>query len=226
MRKFDQELRDTEEWANWEQSQTHKYAIAENGQRYPVKQIIRMATGDSDFSGGYEANSYVTKRGFSIVSLRDDKNEGNNLSIRDGLEEILDRYVVARLHEPLKGHELRSIFKQVTSALAATEAVSKRSTLTVKFSMGQGNWATIPWIALLDTRETDTTQRGTYCVYLFREDMSGIYLKLAQGVTEPMKQYGAAKGRKHLRARAKALRRYGENGKTADLSSPTIPAAS
>ena len=71
--------------------------------------------------------------------------------------------------------------------------------------------ATIPWIALLDTRETDTTQRGTYCVYLYREDMSGIYLKLAQGVTETKKQYGATKGREHLRARAKALRRYCEN---------------
>jgi hypothetical protein len=40
----------------------HKYAIEWNGLRYPVKQIIRMATGATDFGGGAEANSYVQAR--------------------------------------------------------------------------------------------------------------------------------------------------------------------
>jgi len=76
--------------------------------------------------------------------------------------------------------------------------------------MGQGQWVTIPWIALFDVRETSTIQRGAYCVYLFREDMSGVYLALAQGVTEPKKQHGnTALAREHLRARAKDLRQYG-----------------
>ena len=78
--------------------------------------------------------------------------------------------------------------------------------------MGQGSWATIPWVVLLDTRETNTTQRVVYCVHLFREDMSGVYLTLAQGLTEPKEQYGSiAQAREHLRALAENLRQYSEN---------------
>ena len=56
MEEFDKELRDTDGWSDWEKRGNHKYAIPNEGLRYPVKQIIRMATGETDFSGGYEAN--------------------------------------------------------------------------------------------------------------------------------------------------------------------------
>ncbi len=155
MEEFDKELRNTEEWFNWEQKGPYKYAIVHDGQRYPVKQIISMATGEprTNFSGGYEANSYVSKRGFSVVAL---ENKTDDLSIHDVLEEILAHYVSARDNEPFKGHALRLTFNGVSHAIAATDAVSKRPTVTVKASMGQGNWATIPWISLLGTRETST----------------------------------------------------------------------
>jgi 5-methylcytosine-specific restriction protein A len=53
----------------------HLYAIENGGQRYPVKQIVSMATETpvSDFSVGKAAgpaNRYVTVRGFTIVELR------------------------------------------------------------------------------------------------------------------------------------------------------------
>ena len=54
----------------------------------------------------------------------------------------------------------------------------------VKASVGQGNWATVPWIAVLHPRETTSTQRGTYPVLLISEDLRGVYLTVAQGVTE------------------------------------------
>jgi len=209
MEKFDKELRDTEEWSGWEQKSPYKYAIAHEGRRYPVKQIISMATGESktNFSGGFEANSYVSKRGLSVVALQNGETEIDASNKRDGLEEILAHYASARANEPFKGNELRSTFKGVSGAIAATGAVSQRHTLMIKASMGQGNWAAIPWISLLDTRETETTQRGVYCVYLFREDMSGVYFALAQGVTEPKEKYGnVAQVREQLRARARELR--------------------
>jgi 5-methylcytosine-specific restriction enzyme B len=212
MEEFDKELRDTEEWSSWEQKGTYKYAIVHDGQHYPVKQIISMAAGEpkTNFSGGYEANGYISKRGLRTLPLEDEKDDG--LGIRDGLEEILANYPSARANEPFKGHELRSTFTGVTHAITAANAVSRRPTLMVKASMGQGNWATIPWISLLDTRETNTIQRGVYCVYLFREEMSGVYLALAQGVTEPKEQYGnAAQAREHLRAHAQDLRQHCEN---------------
>ena len=212
MEEFDKELRDIEEWFGWEQRGTHKYAITHEGRRYPVKQIIRMATGETDFSGGYEANSYVSKRGFSVVALQNEGTGAEAPSIRDGLEEILAHYASARADEAFKGHELRSTFKGLAHAIAATSAVGERPELVVRPSIGQGDWAAIPWVSLLDVRETDTTQRGVYCVYLFREDMSGVYLALAQGVTEPKERYGsAAQAREYLRTRAQDLRQYCED---------------
>jgi hypothetical protein len=59
MGTFDKELRGTGAWANWEQKGPHKYTITHDGLRYPVKQIIRTATGETDFGEGYEANNYV-----------------------------------------------------------------------------------------------------------------------------------------------------------------------
>ena len=52
--------------------------------------------------------------------------------------------------------------------------------------------------ALLDDRETDTTQHGVYVVFLFRQDMSGVYLTLAQEVTEPRKRLGIVEARREL----------------------------
>ena len=217
MENFDKELRTTKEWANWEQNHAHKYAIVHDGRQYPVKQIIHMATGadKNSFSGGDPANSYVQGKGFSTVPLRNESTRADGASIRDGLVTILARYASARANDTFAGHKLWDTFKETQSAIETTEAVGKRSgTLRVRPSMGQGQWVTIPWIALFDLRETNTIQRGAYCVYLFREDMSGVYLALAQGVTEPKKQYGnTALAREHLRARAKDLRQYcGDRG--------------
>jgi 5-methylcytosine-specific restriction protein B len=81
-------------------------------------------------------------------------------------------------------------------------------TVIVKWSVGQGNWARVPWVAFLDSRLTDTTQKGIYLVYLFREDMQGLYLALIQGVTDVVAQPGItqAEGRQLLRQRAELLR--------------------
>ena len=40
MERFDRELRPTANWVNWEQDRRHRYAIEDDGRRYPVKQII------------------------------------------------------------------------------------------------------------------------------------------------------------------------------------------
>src|SRR5579859_2677606 len=69
--QFDRNLRDTAEWVGWEKRQTHKYAIAHNGLKYPVKEIITMATKQpkAEFGGGDQANNYVKKYGFEVVPL-------------------------------------------------------------------------------------------------------------------------------------------------------------
>ncbi|MFQ3546501.1 DUF3578 domain-containing protein [Halobacillus rhizosphaerae] len=58
----------------------------------------------------------------------------------------------------------------------------------VKGSVGQGNWAQVPWISILNKHITTSTQRGYYLVYLFSEDMERVYLTFAQGITESSKE--------------------------------------
>jgi hypothetical protein len=58
----------------------------------------------------------------------------------------------------------------------------------------------------MDERETTSTQRGTYCVFLFPEDMSGVYLTLNQGVTVTTTESGRIEGRRILRQQAEAMR--------------------
>jgi predicted HNH restriction endonuclease len=94
MGRFDRELRNTPDWADWEQNKAHRHAIEHYGRRYPVKQIVSMATGTpvSDFSGGQaagDANQYVTACGFPIVELR----RRNPTWVRDELILALDLYL-------------------------------------------------------------------------------------------------------------------------------------
>jgi hypothetical protein len=124
------------------------------------------------------------------------------------LERILQNYANARASEQFGGgHPIAAAFKEAKSAFDNFTPVRNRPSLQVGWSAGRGNWSGVPWIALLDTRETTTTKRGVYCVYLFRQDMSGVYLTYNQGVSEPFAQFGKTRGRQFLRDRAAQLRR-------------------
>ena len=54
----------------------------------------------------------------------------------------------------------------------------------VTASVGQGNKTSYPWLAVLDTRITNSVLRGYYIVYLFSDDMSELYLTFNQGSTK------------------------------------------
>ena len=105
---------------------------------------------------------------------------------------ILERYGYARQNLDFGGHhEIYQYIDSIKRQLEGSHPVKKRSFIRLAASYGKGNWATIPWVSLLDTRETTSTQRGTYVVYLFREDGEGFYVKLAQGVTSAERELGA-----------------------------------
>jgi hypothetical protein len=130
-------------------------------------------------------------------------------SLRDNLERVMAEYVAARTGGQFgKTHELWSVFTELKKAFRLLGPVEANPNIRVKASVGQGNWTKVPWIALLDERETDTTQKGVYVVLLFRQDMSGVYLTLAQGVTEPQKQFGAKDARAFLHRRSAEVRTY------------------
>jgi hypothetical protein len=74
MALFDQQYRDKGRWKNWEQKKNFGYAIVDGETRYPIKEIISLATGRpvGEFHGGkHFANDKIEKLGFQLMSLRD-----------------------------------------------------------------------------------------------------------------------------------------------------------
>jgi 5-methylcytosine-specific restriction enzyme A len=69
---FDRDLRHTPDWFSWQSDQRYRWALVRHGREYPVKQIIRMATGYTRFSGGEhsgQANAYLRRFGFNIRAV-------------------------------------------------------------------------------------------------------------------------------------------------------------
>lgn len=185
--EFDTSLRPSHEWLNWDSNKAQSWALEHDGRLYPPKKIVSMATGAgvSSFSGGPETNTYLDARGFLARRLREP-------TLHDTFQAILEKYSLARATQGFGGnHEIRELFVEARRILETWKHDAGWTNIHVVASYGKGNWATIPWISLLDERETRTTQDGTYIVFLFCEDGRGVYLKLAQGVTKAEKELGA-----------------------------------
>lgn len=125
-------------------------------------------------------------------------------SLQNALSEIMNRYITAR-NQTFAGHPIGTLFRQTIP-----EQIRSFSFIDPKYkiqgSVGMGNWANIPWIAVMDKRITETTQYGEYIVYLFSEDMESVYLTLAQGVTVPKDELGKKEGYHYLEQKANELR--------------------
>jgi hypothetical protein len=207
MERFDREFLESPEWTNWEQKESHKYAIEENGRRYPVKKIVSIATDTpvASFSGGDEANTYVAKLEFRVVPLR--QSSEAEVSIQALLQQILSGYLAARSGGGFgKNHPIWQIFVRLKNVIETLPSLSNRRTLRVDWSVGKGNWAAVPWLGIIDSNEAEAPRGGLYCVYLFREDMTGVYTALNQGVTKPKQEMGAAGARRYLKENASEIR--------------------
>ena len=73
-------------------------------------------------------------------------------------------------------------------------------------SVGQGNWATIPWVAVFDRTITTTATKGIYIVYLLSSDAKRLYLTFNQGCSEISAQHGKPETIQILHQRAEEIR--------------------
>ncbi|RRK09168.1 DUF3578 domain-containing protein [Lactiplantibacillus garii] len=83
------------------------------------------------------------------------------------------------------------------------EKVFLTNGFTSKGSAGNGNWATVPWIALFNTNISTGAQKGFDVVYLFSSDLRCVYLSLNQGWSFYKNKYGQKDGLKNIAAVAK-----------------------
>src|SRR5690606_25855096 len=103
------------------------------------------------------------------------------------------------------GHALGSFVRQeIPTSLSSLPFMDER--FKIQGSIGMGNWATIPWIAIMHRDITESTQHGEYIVYLFAEDMQSVYLTLAQGVTKPIQEKGRREAYEYLQQKVKEMR--------------------
>lgn len=75
--------------------------------------------------------------------------------------------------------------------------------LTVKASVGQGYWASVPWLAYFDPLITDTATKGFYVVFLVNPQKQTFVLSLNQAATEIYNEFGERRGLDVLARRAR-----------------------
>lgn len=107
-------------------------------------------------------------------------------NFRSSLLKVMSEYSDAKNGQFAK-NELGDFVRNVIPNMIGDFYFIDRDKYTIKGSVGQGNWASVPWIAVMNNKVTTSTQRGYYIVYLFSEDMKSLYLTIAQGVTETSK---------------------------------------
>ncbi len=109
------------------------------------------------------------------------------MGIRQCLNRVLGEYAAAR-SEAFSGHPLAQFIRRdFRDTVANIVGVDRQ--LICKGSSGQGNWGRGPWLGMFYAPITESAQSGYYPVYLFREDMQGVYLSLNQGMTEAKAHY-------------------------------------
>lgn len=134
-------------------------------------------------------------------------NEQPGPGLRERLELILADYEHARAQgAPGRRHVVWQSFRALEQALSTLPAFRSCPTLDLAWSAGERSWLKIPWIALLDRRETRTRQEGVHCAFLFRQDMTGVYLTLNQGIARLKREVGRDVARARLRERTGELR--------------------
>ena len=77
--------------------------------------------------------------------------------------------------------------------------------LKVKASVGQGVWASVPWLGFFDPLVTDTATAGFYVVCLINPRSQTITLSMNQGTTAIYNEFGQSRGREVLRRRARDM---------------------
>jgi hypothetical protein len=131
----------------------------------------------------------------------------NDSVISKTFGDILVSYPLQQVGEPIgKDHATWIFFDKLKAAIQSRDILKKYPNIEVNWSAGLGRLARIRWVAFLDNRVTKTTTKGIYCVYLFCQDMAGLYFTYNQGVTDINDAVGRKEASSVLRTTAQRIR--------------------
>lgn len=149
--------------------------------------------------------------------------EIKDITIRTFLETVFEKYLNARLNkEPVKGHELSKLFSnkfpKYLEKISNDPEITKHKHNYRAYSsyQGAGSWFKTPWTILYDKNieeNEDFTNMPYYILYIFSEDLKGVYLSLSLSwgnhgdVPEEIKsKWTDEENRRSLRNRASEIR--------------------
>ncbi|MED4116304.1 MrcB family domain-containing protein [Priestia megaterium] len=121
------------------------------------------------------------------------------------MKSVVTEYQKAKT-ERFKGHSIGEIFRNKMKEALIKEANLDPNIYRLVGSVGQGQWAEIPWLCIFIKDLTISATRGYYIVYLFNADGSGLYISLNQGWTYFKDKYGTKIGREKIRKTASIVR--------------------
>lgn len=122
-------------------------------------------------------------------------------------EQIMATYLEAKAQDGYSpAHPVSAQFEELRLLLEQHAHQTGREHLQLEWSVGRGQWAHIPWFAIFDERETTRARAGVYITYLFREDMSAVYVALGHGSLALVQQHGTKKAYEILGKRLKTIR--------------------
>lgn len=124
--------------------------------------------------------------------------------LADILKKAIDEYPVNQIGEGLSHNPARDAIegelpKRIKSLVSSDE-------IEVQSSTGKGRWTSIPWVAVMDPRQTDRIQEGVYVVYLFEPQENRVSLTLNQGVTKLKNERGTGPAREQLLQTARGIK--------------------
>lgn len=110
--------------------------------------------------------------------------------IRACLFKICSEWNTAKL-QPFGKNQLAKFIRNDFVASIKGSVEKTKTNYIIKGSAGAGNWASVPWLVILNPLVTVSAEQGFYLVYLFKADGTGVYLSLNQGTTRPRELLGA-----------------------------------
>ena len=117
------------------------------------------------------------------------------------IERILNEYVAAK-KQTFAGHPMGSFFRNDIPNFIYKTGIVDSKTHLITGSVGQGNWATVPWICIFDRKVTTSATKGVYIVYLLAKDGKTLYLTFNQGCTDIRNSHSKSDTIKIMRQRA------------------------
>lgn len=108
--------------------------------------------------------------------------------MRETIEKFMKGYIVAKTEVFANNPFGEFVRKEIPTMLYSTGLIERDKYLVVG-SVGQGNWAMVPWICIFDKSITTSATKGVYIVYLLSKDCTELYLTFNQGCTEIRKTH-------------------------------------